>query len=305
MIEDFTGFSDLANLRGFFVTYLHYVGPPPTYSWNYFMDPAKPDDIGYAKAVIDTMFARYPIDSSRVYAAGFSDGCGMANRLALETDGLIKATGTVAAMQQFDAGVETQPVKMVHIHARYDPSVSFAPIRNTILNYWLDVNGCENPPDTLLNDRGYITEAWTNAEDDTAVLFYTIPWGLHAWPVIDGSHYADATEIIWGFFNGEIILPELPPVENVEEFMNDSGRMKVFPNPSFDRVSLLVDMKSEEHLVMQIFQTDGRQISSVDIGLSSQGINRFDLDISDLPSNYYILRIVGDTFISSENLVVY
>jgi len=305
MIEDITGFSDLSNSRGFFVSYLHYVGPPPNNSWNYFMDPAKPDDMGYAKAVIDTMFARFPIDSSKVFAAGFSDGCGMSNRLALEMNGLIKATGTVGGMIQFDAGVETHPVKMIHIHAKSDPAVSYANTRNTTLNYWLNLNECDNLPDTLFNDRGYIVEEWTNPSEETEVLFFTIPWAQHAWPENNGtSMYVDATDVIWGFFNDEIILPELPPVENIEEFNKSSQKIKLFPNPSYDKVTMQIDLEHQEHLILKLFQTDGKQIFSADLGLGTPGTNRFAFDVTHLPENLYILRIVGDSFTGSESLIV-
>jgi polyhydroxybutyrate depolymerase len=154
-MEAMTGFSSKANSKGFFVAYLHYVGPPPDYSWNYFMDEEKPDDIGYAKAVIDTMFDRFPIDSASVFTVGFSDGCGMANRLSQETNGLINATGTVGGMVAFGPELETTPVRMIHFHALNDPAVNYTNVHSTALSYWLDVNDCASDPEIIYDEQGY------------------------------------------------------------------------------------------------------------------------------------------------------
>ncbi len=295
-MEQMTGFSVKANAKHFFVAYLHYVGPPPDLSWNYFMNAEKPDDIGYSKAVIDTMFARFPIDSTKVFVVGFSDGCGLANRLAFETNGLINATGTVAGMVNFDAEVETNPVRMIHLHAKNDPAVNYSNVRNTALDYWLTVNDCNNAPDTVYNEQNYVGEVWTNSESDTTILFYTLPWNEHAWPVNNGTTMkVSATDLIWDFFNTGIAFPTIQPIEGLSDYRVEPDLLKVFPNPAREEITIDIDVKQTDNLILQIFQTNGKIIRSVDLGSTGFGLNRYQFDVSDLSEGYYLLRVKGNT----------
>ena len=304
-MEQMTGFSTKANSKGFFVAYLHYVGPPPDLSWNYYMDEEKPDDIGYSKAVIDTMFARFPIDSNKVFVIGFSDGCGLANRLSLETDGLINATGTVGGMVTFGDGVETNPVRMIHFHAKNDPAVNYSNVRNTALDYWLEANDCGGDPDTVYNEQGYIGEMWKNSENDTMVLFYTLPWNQHAWPVNDGTTMKlSATDMIWDFFETGMALPDIPPVNNLSDNATVSDFFKVFPNPANDEITLLIDLRNNDNLELQIIQTNGKLIRSVDLGSTISGINQFKLNVSDLSKGYYLLLVKGNNTLQTSSLLI-
>jgi polyhydroxybutyrate depolymerase len=293
-MEQMTKFSIKANSKNFFVTYLHYVGPPPDVSWNYFMNEDKPDDIGYAKAVIDSIFARYPIDSSRVFAIGFSDGCGMVNRLSQETDGLIKATGTVGSMADFGSAIQTTPVKMIHLHANNDPAVNYSTIRNSTLNSWLETDDCMSDPDTIYNEQGYVGEMWKNQANDTMVLFYTLPWNQHAWPVKNelGS-LVSATDIIWDFFEKGIAIPTIPPLAINEINNTTAGSVTVFPNPASSKLTMTLNSPREDNLSMQIIQVNGQVIDSIDLGHVSVGRNQYEYNVKNLMKGYYLVHITG------------
>ncbi len=304
-MEQMTGFSTKANSEGFFVTYLHYVGPPPDLSWNYFMDEAKPDDIGYSKAVIDTMFARFPIDSSMVFVVGFSDGCGLANRLALETDGLINATGTVGGMIAFDESVETNPVRMIHLHAKNDPAVNYSNVRNTALNYWLTANDCTGDPDTVYNEQGYIGEMWKNSENDTMILFYTLPWNQHAWPVNDQTTIkVSATDLIWDFFKTGIAFPDIPPIMTIHKIESDPGFFTLYPNPANDELTIDFTLNQSDKLILQLLQPNGKLVRTIDPGNIPSGSNSYQIDVSGLSDGYYIIRVIGNTVLLSSSFFI-
>jgi polyhydroxybutyrate depolymerase len=294
-MEEMTRLSTLGNIKGFFVAYLHYVGPPPDTSWNYYMEAGKPDDIGYAKAVIDTLFARFPIDSARVFAAGFSDGCGLVNRLAFETDGLINATGTVAGMLTFEAEVVTTPVRMIHFHARNDPYVSYSTIRNTNLAYWLDANGCDTDADTVLNIEGYIAELFTNAEGDSSVLFYTLPWAQHNWPVNgQNSMKLSASNLMWNFFStGMAIANIATEPESVSTHRNDDV-LRVYPNPARELLQVDLNLASAQAVSMRLIQLDGKVVHS-EIKNASAGKQEISLDLREFSPGIYTLSVRGNT----------
>lgn len=303
-MEEYTGFSSLANRNDFFIDYLHYVGPPPNMSWNYHMDPAKPDDIGYAKAVIDTMFARYPIDSTKIYAVGFSDGCGLANRLSLETKGLISATGTVAGMIEFDDTVKTTPVRMIHFHSNNDPYVNYSNVRNNTLDYWLDVNECMTEPDTIVNERNYIGERWKNTEDEAVMIFYTLPWSSHAWPVNgQSSMLLSASDLMWEFFSTGTAVANIPSnVASREIYLND--QVSIYPSPAQDHLSVQLEAARENMLNIEILDISGNALYIPGATKMPAGDKFLELNIANLISGCYIIRISGNKLVYQQKFVV-
>lgn len=59
------------------------------YSWNNILHPDRENDVEYIEALIRHMINCYPIDSSRVYISGFSNGSGMAQVFAASRPFLI------------------------------------------------------------------------------------------------------------------------------------------------------------------------------------------------------------------------
>ena len=304
-MEQMTGFSSKANSEDFFVAYLHYVGPPPDLSWNYFMDEDKPDDIGYSKAVINTLRSRFPIDTSSIFAVGFSDGCGLANRLALETKGLINATGTVGGMVAFDPEVETTPVRMMHLHARNDPAVNYSGVRNGSLNYWLSADNCIIIPDTVYNEQEYLGELWKNAENDTMILFYTLPWNQHAWPVKGQSNMqVSATDMIWDFFEHGYAQPDLPPVNALYGQAKDKNFSILYPVPASDEITIEINSQKDENLIVDVIRPDGKRLTTIDLGYIIHGTYHFEYNVSKLPKGFYLLRIKGSTMQATKQFII-
>jgi polyhydroxybutyrate depolymerase len=300
-MESKTGFSAKADAKNFFVSYLHYVGPPPDLSWNYFMDIAKPDDIGYANAVIDTMFARYPIDSSNVFIIGFSDGCGMANRLPFESKIKINAIGTVGGMVTFSDDVETKPVRMIHFHARYDPAVNYSNVRNSSLNYWLDVNSCNEEPDTLINEQGYVGERWKNTDDSTMIIFYTLPWNVHGWPM--DQLKLTATDLIWEFFTTGIAIPDIAP-SAINESPAERNSVNYYPNPSFNEVYVTLQLEKPGKIYLDILNINGQAVTTKEIGYLLQGKTQFSIDVNDLAKGYYMFRIRSNNYSTVNQIII-
>jgi len=300
----YTGFNSLANRNDFFVSYLHYVGPPPDLSWNYFMDEEKPDDIGYAKAVIDTLFARFPLDSAKIYAVGFSDGCGLANRLPFETDGLVSATGTVGGMIEFDEEVSTTPVRMIHFHAKNDPSVNYSNVRDNVLNYWLEVNGCSGDPEILVDEQEYLGELWKNAEEENMIIFYSLPLNMHTWPV-NGEYnmLLSASDLMWEFFSTGTAVANIPHVSSLNERTADRA-VTVYPSPAKDKLSVKLGLNIEDVSGIQILDLKGNIYRVFSDNLSFGANNTLELDIADLPAGLYILRIQGVKSMYQEKFLV-
>lgn len=122
-------------------------------------------DIEFVSAVIDEILNDLPVDPSRIYAVGFSNGGFFSNRLACELSDRIAAFGSVAGTMSDalhwlpEPCNPPAPVPIVFIHGTEDDRVNFFEksghgatasaslwsIPDTI-DFWVGVNGCGDSP---------------------------------------------------------------------------------------------------------------------------------------------------------------
>ena len=83
------------------------------------------DDVAFLKEVVARVSAAYPVDRSRVYVTGWSNGCAMAQRLVAEAGDVFAAAactgGYLLTMHQAIA----RPVSVTEIHARDDDVIQY------------------------------------------------------------------------------------------------------------------------------------------------------------------------------------
>lgn len=193
------------------------------------------DDVGFALAVLDDLAVRTPIDASRVYATGLSNGAMMAYRLAAEASHRIAAVAGVAGAMSLARFAPAHPVPVLHVHsaqdhiARFDggfgPPRTIADTRmfhtpvEEALRRWLDHDGCPLKPavvETIEGVKGTPDEAhsairrvYRPCRDKVEVVLLQIHGAGHVWPggVRDynpqllgtGTAVVDANAEIWRF----------------------------------------------------------------------------------------------------------
>lgn len=82
----------------------------------------KVDDVAFLKAVVARVAAAYPIDPRRVYVTGWSNGCGMAQRLMAEASDVFAAAAcTGGALWTMQTSLP-RPVSVTEIHGHDDDS---------------------------------------------------------------------------------------------------------------------------------------------------------------------------------------
>ena len=54
------------------------------------------DDVGFLLALIETVSEDQPVDETRVYMTGWSNGCKMTQRFAVETQGIVASIGCMS-----------------------------------------------------------------------------------------------------------------------------------------------------------------------------------------------------------------
>lgn len=178
-----------------------------------------PDDVGFLTQVLDELEADYPVDRSRVFVTGVSNGAMMAYRFACERADRVTAVGVVAGSVMVDGCQPSRPVSVLEIHGTEDtlipylggkpaaPEAEAAPpytATPAMMQRWAEVNGCPAPPAAKV-DGPVTTEEWTGCTNGSAVSLVTVEGGGHVWfaPGLGPANGAvDATGTIWRFFSG-------------------------------------------------------------------------------------------------------
>lgn len=194
------------------------------------------DDAGFIEAMIDQVAAMTPLDTTRVYATGISNGAMMSGWLACNAADRIAAVGIVAGTGPDDLAQvcePSRPVAMITFNGTADPLVPYnggevngilpGVTRGAVASvaslkqFWVSTDGCNpdptttNLPDLDTSDGSTVVrEAYAGCQQGTGVVFYRIDGGGHTWP--GGTPYLpariigtvnrdiDASELIWAFF---------------------------------------------------------------------------------------------------------
>lgn len=216
--EQETGFSVLADSGGFVVAYPNgRKGRAHKPRW--VADKKSLEDVHFISTLIDTVRARVPIDSTRVYVAGFSNGGNMSYRLGAELGARVAAIGVVSGTfgrRRTDGAIPRDhvpriPVPAIVFHGREDPTVPYLgdPPDSSgqisvpeSLALWADADRCAADPsiDTL-HHGDIVRSSFGGCPHGVDVVLYTIIRGVHHWNDAATKNAPVATtDIMWRFF---------------------------------------------------------------------------------------------------------
>lgn len=180
------------------------------------------DDVGFLVAMLDAIAARYPVDPTRVFMTGMSNGAMMSHRFARERPDRVAAIAPVVGALFGDEAPARGPVAMLAFNGAQDsliPAEGGGTGRGAIGfdghatrpvatqgTYWAAANGCDGSPTTTR--RGVVVHTRYRCPDGRSVELYLIDDNGHAWPggqrgsvrADEPSRALDATERMWAFF---------------------------------------------------------------------------------------------------------
>lgn len=113
-------------------------------------DGSTVDDVAYLTGLIDTAIATVPVDETRIYVMGHSNGGFMSYRMACELSERIAAIAPLAGADYLDPMrcVPTTPVSVLHWHGTLDDTVLYAgtaghPGAQACVERWAGYAGCD------------------------------------------------------------------------------------------------------------------------------------------------------------------
>jgi poly(3-hydroxybutyrate) depolymerase len=178
------GFNERAEIMGYIAVY------PNEY------------DVDHISVLIDTLKAKYNIDSKRVYATGHSMGGYFSYTLAVKLPTKICAIAPVAGwLDESLDNMISLPMPVIHIHSLDDNTIPFGGWGNTfsvdtLMAHWRTVNQCSNTANTVYNSNGVIGREWTAPGTGADVALYVFNHGGHTWFISPLS----CTDLIVDFF---------------------------------------------------------------------------------------------------------
>ncbi|MGE0609223.1 MAG: PHB depolymerase family esterase [Pirellulales bacterium] len=186
----------------------------------------RPDDVAFARGLLDDLALVVHVDPRRVFATGLSNGGMMSYRLAAEMANRIAAIAPVGGTLGLEECLPQQPVSVMHFHGTEDRLVPwggpnarsakvmrFRAVEDSV-NAWVKLNGCQaEPVVTALadaKDDGTTVERWDypGGRDGAEVVLFKVEGGGHTWPgqkpLIDllgkSTYDISANDEMWEFF---------------------------------------------------------------------------------------------------------
>lgn len=222
--EQVTGFSDAAAAHEFVVAYPNGTlanSVPGELAWNAgaccgLASGGNVDDVAYVLAMIAEVQAAYPIDPSRIYLAGYSNGGMMSYRLACEHAELFAGIAVISGALNYSPCEPTVPVSLLIVHGTADLTVPyeggetndrtasrFGQWQNTSVdyatNFWVDHDDCDTEA-VVSEIVPLTTDVFLDCADDAQIEVVTIAEGTHAWPRVD-TLGVDGAELVLTFFD--------------------------------------------------------------------------------------------------------
>lgn len=189
--EPYSGFSVLADAEGFIALYPNPIEKADGHTfWHIDTTTRGPDDVQFISDLLDYVESGLCVDASRVYAAGVSNGGGMAALLACQLSARFAAFASIAGGYSSLPRCEAaNPVSVVEVHGTDDGSVFYdgsppdgAGAVRPWLAAWRARDGCHGP--ALISRIAPRVEryVWAQCAEGTAVEHIEIFGGDHQLP---------------------------------------------------------------------------------------------------------------------------
>jgi polyhydroxybutyrate depolymerase len=191
LFEPYSGFSVPADGEGFVAVYPDPLDEAGGHTfWNIDQAPAGPDDVEFISELLDYVEGSLCVDTGRVYAAGVSNGGGMAALVACQLSARFAAIASIAGGYGTLPRCEpANPVSVIDVHGTADGVVPYDGSRpdgagavRPWLFAWRERDGCHGPPAVSLIAPRVERHEWARCADGTAVEQIEIFGGAHQLP---------------------------------------------------------------------------------------------------------------------------
>lgn len=257
------------------------------------------DDVGFLKALIDTVKSRFSVDADKIYVCGFSNGAFMAQRLACEAPGQFRAMASASgskAMAIQNCMGRTLP--MAHFHGTDDGVVTWNGVFNSgiitaqagisvdsLIQYWKSRHQASFADSVNLGvatDPVWMTHYRYVQNGRERVALYKIYNGTHSWYNYAGTgNKFDMAVEMWAFFRNQDDASLSIPSRQEAQFY-------IYPNPAGDQ--LFISTPQQDWQQYRITDLVGRTVQ--------QAAFRGSVNIATLTQGIYFLTLTNQSGLS-------
>jgi polyhydroxybutyrate depolymerase len=263
------------------------------------------DDVGFVDALLNRLFTDYPIDTTRVYATGSSNGGMLCYRLACELSNRIAAIAPNACSHMYYPCNPARAVPVISFHSKADPIVFyeggtggspllgtiFFPSQDSTLSYWSQLNGCVSR-DTVIQGNGTNFDfiRLNSCDCGVEIHHYATTDGSHSWPGGNPNNnpvstQINATDLLWSFFQqyslscgtNELQTSIKPP-------------LRIFPNPADGYVQVFLPDNETGQVPFTVSDETGKHLLSGNITEKEQRIS-----LTEYPRGIYFITLTEGT----------
>ncbi len=196
------------------------------------------DDVGFINKLMDTMIARYQIDTNRMYVFGFSFGGFMTNKMAASNAKRFAAAACVSGERgNLNTSIPVVPVPYLHFHGLADsvityngtggsfPALGLTPENTTL--FWATQNGCsltpviDTMPDLANDNLRFIRYTYNHLTNNNKAILYKVVNGEHDW-YFRPPNDLDYCQTIWEFFRRYTKASSTPPTASASFTASDT-----------------------------------------------------------------------------------
>jgi polyhydroxybutyrate depolymerase len=156
------------------------------------------DDVGFVRAMAQTIAAEFCVDPKRIYATGLSNGGAMSHRLGCEAADLIAAVAP-ASMGGLSMCNPSRPITVVEFRGTRDDTVLYdgGGFRSAMDDFeaWKTIDGCDGAP---VESEDGVCQTYDRCEDGVTVTLCS-PMSGHVIYTSDAAG-SNIAEIAWPIF---------------------------------------------------------------------------------------------------------
>jgi polyhydroxybutyrate depolymerase len=210
------------------------------------------DDIGFVNSLLNNLFSKHSIETTRVYATGFSNGALLCYRLANQLANRFAAIAVVAGDLMYYPWNPSKAIPIISFHSYADQNVkyfggvtigatgTYFPPQDSMFKVISAQYNCANSKDTLYhNTSKYDHFKYSNCACNTIIEQYVSYDGEHSWPggLSSGtpvSKQFSATYLMWQFFQNYTSACSTAGIYAMKEDEN----LIIYPNPFTNKINL-------------------------------------------------------------------
>ncbi len=258
------------------------------------------NDIKFVSTLLDTLFKQQLIDTTKVYATGFSNGAILSYHLANHLSSRFAAIATVEGCLLSFPYQPAKAIPIISFHSYQDlnipyfggltigPSGTFYPPQDSVLSLASANATCTILKDTLFHDvNKYDHFLYSDCSCNTVIEQYVSYDGEHSWAGglstgvgISVSNQFNATFLMWKFFQNYSI--SCGATTNISDTKNRQHHLNLFPNPTTN--ILTFDLNEQVYTII-LYNSSGTKITEI-----NNATGYYRINCSELEPGIYLVR---------------